>query len=415
MHDYIFILGNAHDLCREELVGVLKTLGFDFSIQKLYPPQCVQVTVTQPLPEEALIERLGGTVKIAEIIAPTSSLDPQDLIATIRKKRTTWPKTFGLSAFTDKKLPLPKIAAVQKKVLEAEGVATRYVLPREGQELRSIVVQKQAVTEFLIIENNADFIIAETKEVQNSEDWGKRDYDRPFVDPGIGMLPPKVARMLVNIAVAAISYQSSAIRQEKLGQNSSKGFTILDPFCGMGTVVAEALMIGTHVVASDIAAEMVNKSRKNIEWLKSAYPKTQDLESRFLVSDAVHVSDQLKKNTMDAVVTEPFMGALFEKKGAQLYQKNKLVTLSHIKNTIKGLEKLFIGCFKNWYQVLKPEGVIVITLPEITIAHHTIFVKSVIDNCEKLGYTPVIGPLTYARPEAVVRRQVYVFKKIFNS
>lgn len=400
MYNYIFILGNAHDLCREELVGVLKTLSIHFSIQKLLFKQCVYIETEEPLLLASLIERLGGTVKIAQVLTTTSSLDAQDLLAAIRSKRADWPKTFGYSAFTTKQLRLAKIAASQKKLLESDGIATRYVLPREGQELRSIVVQKQAVTEFLIVPKDPDYFIAETKVVQNSEDWGKRDYDRPFVDPGIGMLPPKVARMLVNIAFAYLP-------QEQF----SRPLTFLDPFCGMGTVLAEALMMGVHVVGADIVEQVVVRSQKNITWLQDQYPTTRSLQSQFFVSDAVHISEQLKENTIDAIVTEPFMGALFEKKGDKLYQKNKLVTMAHVKNTIKGLEKLFIGCLKEWHKVLKRHGVIVITLPEISFAHHTIFVKSVVDNCEKLGYTPVIGPLTYSRPDAVVRRQVYVFIK----
>ena len=62
--------------------------------------------------------------------------------------------------------------------------------------------------------------------------------DKPYRDMRRGMLPPKLARSLVNLAI---------------GAKSPSDMTILDPFCGTGTVLMEAMLLGTHVVGTDLA------------------------------------------------------------------------------------------------------------------------------------------------------------------
>ena len=90
----------------------------------------------------------------------------------------------------------------------------------------------------------------------------------------------------------------------------------------------------------------------------------------------------------------------------------KTVEPSRIRNIIKGLEKLYIGCLRDWVHVLVPKGKIIIALPAYAISGRIYFVKKVIDMCENLGYTIVDGPIEYSRPQAVVKRQFYIFQKI---
>ena len=83
-----------------------------------------------------------------------------------------------------------------------------------------------------------------------------------------------------------------------------------------------------------------------------------------------------------------------------------------VKNIIKGLEKLYIGCLRDWFKILIPGGKVVIALPEYAFGGRVYFVKKVIDMCENLGYTTLDGPIAYSRPQAIVRRMFYKFQKI---
>lgn len=303
---YLFILGNAPELAEEELLSVLPN-------RDLSP---------------ATFNLLGGTVKVAEIFS-----------GSIAEKLTEGKNIneriiFGLSG----EVNIHDTKEV-KEELESLGFKARFVLPKAGEnELSSVVVTKQKVSEIYAIGG----IKAQTIWVQDWQDWGRRDYGRPAVDAHIGMLPPKVARMMINI---------------------SGGQTILDPFCGVGTILAEALTIGKQVFGSDINPAQIAKTKKNLEWLGKTCP-LQVADARKIIVPPV-----------DAIVTEPFLGPADP----------------------KVLEQLYLDCLKHWQKILKPHGRVVIALP------------FVLDKTKVMGYSFVTGPFLYSRPQAKTRRHIYIF------
>src|SRR3989344_5585326 len=94
--------------------------------------------------------------------------------------------------------------------------------------------------------------------------------------------------------------------------------TLLDPFCGMGTILAEALLLGWQVIGSDQSEEVVVKAQANLRWLGL---KTHKL----FTSDATHISEKVE--SVDAIVTEPFMG-------------KPNVSRENVKDIMTGLSKL---------------------------------------------------------------------------
>ena len=166
------------------------------------------------------------------------------------------------------------------------------------------------------------------------------------------MLPPKVARMMINLGcqTSDIRHQTSEIR-------------ILDPFCGVGTVLAEALIIGKEVIGSDIDPKQVERTRKNLAWLGKKIP--------LIVSDARKIFEKVPP--VEAIVTETDLGPK------------------------ASLNQLYFDCFKHWQNKVKT---VVIALPSL----------NVIDKLKSIGYTLVGGPFEYARPQAKVKRNIVVLK-----
>jgi tRNA G10 N-methylase Trm11 len=255
-----------------------------------------------------------------------------------------------------------------------------------------VVVEKNQLQELLVIKTDSGFIIGKTIAVQPFDDWGKRDFGRPNADVKAGMLPPKVSRMIVNIADRERNVEKLLAQK-----------TLLDPFCGMGTILSEALVMGWNVVGSDVDADVVTRARANIRWLTENKIAAEGVTCRLNVADAVHVSETVDHNTIDAIVTEPYMGPTEIASGKK--------GLEQLKNIVKGLEKLYIGCLRDWNLVLKPNGLVLIALPRYEVASKTYFVKKVIDKCEMLGYTILTGPIEYGRPQATVKRLFYVLQK----
>ncbi|HCS78324.1 TPA: hypothetical protein DIV55_01120 [Patescibacteria group bacterium] len=386
-YSYLFVLGVSPELCFAELKSVLTQFVPDHTISWHQHP-LVCITFPDPPPVAELNKRLGGTVKIARSMKQVELIDAETLLSVIPSET----KNFGLSNYSQRNLPIMELCKEVKALREPQNL--RYVLPKESGILQSIVVLKQNITELIcFIDQNKQWGIAQTVAVQNSEDWSKRDFGRPFADPSSGMLPPKVARMMLNLVV------------------TNKPQLILDPFCGMGTVVAEGLLLGQKMIGSDINHEVITKARANLTWFIQTYRLDESCYG-LETGDATHVSELVPAVSIDAIVTEPFLGTAFEKQGEVLMRNGKPVTQQNLDNTFTGLEKLYRGVLREWTKVLKPGGFVVIVLPEVSFGRSVFRVKKMIDNCEKLGYTVKQGSLQYARPQAVVKRQIYVFRKI---
>jgi tRNA G10 N-methylase Trm11 len=351
MESYLYILGRTPDLAFWEL----KTLQPDATRLQTDIARSAHMTP---------ISDLGGTVKIAMVVGRIDTISSQTLAPFIDAGCT-----FGISTYSGEKITRRLLEDIKKL-----RHGSRFVEARDSHALSSVVIEKQHMVELVVVKSSDGFEIGKTAAVQPFELWNDRDYGRPHADPKSGMLPPKVSRMAVNIA------------------GNGRGKTLLDPFCGMGTVLAEALLVGWNVVGADQSAEVIEKTRDNLRWLMKA--NKVGVTYRLAVSDAVHISENLDGALVDAIVTEPFMGAPNTK---------------DVKNTVKGLEKLYIGCFREWRNVLKPGGVVVIALPSYISKGKTYFVKKVIDMCEVLGYTIQVGPIEYGRPGATVKRQFYKF------
>ncbi len=373
MSAFLFVLGRTSDLSYLELTSL-----FGKCSRLTRDVASVELSSNDAAHPQALLPQLGGTIKIARMLGTTASLGADVLtryfldIPDIR--------VFGVSKYGDVGVFDPNILTGIKTLLVAKGIHTRYIEAHDGDVLSSVVVAKQKVTELIVVSTGSDFIIGQTLAVQDVDAWSNRDYGRPFADPKSGMLPPKVARMAVNIA-------------------GEKG-TLLDPFCGMGTILGEALLVGWSVIGSDQSEDVVEKAKKNIEFLQgTSLQDRKEVPYEFFVSDATHISEHLPKESIDAIVTEPFLGS------TQWGDRP-------VKNIMKGLEKLYIGCLRDWAKVLKSKGKVVIALPQYAINGKTYFVKNVIDRCENLGYTVVHGPIEYSRPQATVRRKFYVLRKI---
>jgi tRNA G10 N-methylase Trm11 len=376
----VFVLGRTPDLAFAELIHTYP----DRAIRRIHPHAAVIQTHIDP---QAAIDQLGGTVTIGKILGEIPQINPS-LLATYIHENTLRSVTFCISHLGSEPFSESLLQGV-KHALRDRGVSSRYIVNKKHEPLSAVIVRGQDVEEYLVIPVKEGNILAKTLVVQNIPRWVKRDAHRPYIDPRRGMLPLKVARMLLNI----VSKQKDLTRRPLL----------LDPFCGMGTILSEALLLGWEVIGSDISREVVDKAQGNLSWLTREYPH---ISSRYtlLQSDAVHVSRALGERLVDAIVTEPFMGS-------PSFALEKHVHVEDVRNVIKGLEKLYIGCLKDWKHILKPGGVLLIALPTFRLKGRELFVKKVIDSCESLGYSVIDGPWTYSRPQALVQRTLYLFQK----
>jgi len=208
----------------------------------------------------------------------------------------------------------------------------------------------------------------------SAKSWYKRDRLKPFSDSHKGLLPPKLARMIVNLAVG------SADPEDK---------TLLDPFCGSGTILMEAGQLKLKMVGNDLDPVQLNGARRNLEFL--------DLNGNLLNYDATKLSEHINQN-IDFIATEPFMG----RPGAR---EDRLPDLA------KGLGKLYLGCLKDWNKFLKPGARICMIFPIFEYHGREYKTSIVIDDPKLIDYNIAVKGLTYSRPEARVKREIVILEK----
>ena len=239
-----------------------------------------------------VMARLGGTIKIGEVLAETRE---KNLIVEILKilKPADKKIIFGLSQYG---LSQPKLGAAIKKKLKERGAKARWVVsnpPVGGSAIKlssaDVVLSgllKKGV-ELLLIKDKDNVFIARTLAVQEFEKYSKRDYGRPARNVKSGMLPPKLAKMMINLARVSVDKK------------------IIDPFCGSGTILQEALLMGYQDVwGSDVSPKAVKDTQTNLKWLNKPF----DYKERIKQIDATRLSDYFEADYFDAIIAEPYLG-----------------------------------------------------------------------------------------------------------
>jgi tRNA G10 N-methylase Trm11 len=290
---------------------------------------------------------------------------------------------YSLNTNVPKKLvkSIQKIGLRLKKDFKAKGNSARFVISRD-KALSSVVV-----TENKLIERGADIYLLVAKDkiylgktlaVQDYKQFIRRDFKRPDRDAKSGMLPPKLAQIMVNLSQA------------------KPDDVLLDPFCGSGTVLQEAQLLGIQkVIGTDISPKAVQDTKSNLEWLKSNFNLSSF--SQIFQSDIKDFLNKFKEK-VDVIVTEPFLGPPL--KGNE--------SMDQIKSISKELSQLYLGSFQVFTQILKEEGRIVIVFPILKKGNQEIALE-IDQEIEKIGFM-IKERVQYSRPDQKVLREILVLK-----
>lgn len=374
---FFAVLGNTPDLSQLELEQLLA-----IQLQPVTPHLLAlpEITVNQVV---ELGNNSGGTVKILQLVTELKSDDEAELLSTLVEYLTADESqsrvTFALSQLTEGST-MPISDHDLKKALKAQGVSSRYLTPQGSTQISAAAWDQNPDLQEIFLVRQADhYLLLTTVWVQNLQNWADRDRGKPYADRKKGMLPPKVARMMLNL----VSTRPTETTQP----------TVYDPFCGSGTILMEAAMLGYNIVGSDLDADAIQGTGQNLHWL------SQEVELEVSPTLFKHdVTQQLPPNIpqADTIVTEPFLG-------------KPRPSPKQVPNIIKGLEKMYLGAFKRWTDILKPGGEVVIIFPAIQVDQHTHTLESLIDKLDQFGYSISLGPVEYSRPQATVKRHMYRF------
>jgi len=355
-----------------------------------------------------LQNRLGGVQKLGSIVGSVAKVETKELAAFLGADLVeNFPEGkvhVGVSVYGvdgqktgDTRTALKNLGFDIKSYLKDAGRSARYVISREPT-LSSVVIKNNDLikkgAEFVFIVRKDDILIGKTLAVQDVDVWSHHDMDRPRRNAKQGMLPPKLARIMCNLA------SGNQSKGEKEPRTKTEIGTVLDPFCGSGTVLMEAGLLGAgKLIGGDIAHIAAEDSTTNLNWIRSENPSMPTAE--IYVSKASDIASKMAPNSVDAIVTETYLGR--PRKGVE--------TVEDVKETIDYVETLYRESFSILKTTLKPDGIVVLTAP-FHVVDDEIFELDGVRIMESLGYTHIptpFDPLMYRHQNQLVGRQILIF------
>jgi len=406
MYQYAAILGHQSHISLAELAATIP----DFTMESIEQKIVVLFNSSQALSQDT-IDMLGGTAILAQRItdADVSMSDIPKIMAnevqSIKKK-----VTFGLRCFGIPR-PLVKTAYIKgKQIMKDQKQPCRYIGNEKKPAAVALLHGAQILSgkkgvELFIVKQNAGLWVGKTIAAQNIDAYTWRDMEKPVRDTTVGLLPPKLAQILLNFGASMVRTPPNP----KLKKPKKEIYTVLDPFCGTGVIPLECLLRGWNVIASDVAQKAVNGTQKNIDWMRK--------EKKILkkdVSETVAKHDATKpftfKNLPDFVSTETSLGPNLEK-GANKRDATKM------RNDNEKLQAAFL---QNAAATL-PGVPLVCTWPFWKVNGEIIALEKVWKVLDEAGYDAVLPDgieaqdpekpsLLYQRKEQFVGRQIVMLK-----
>lgn len=389
---YAFELGRKKELCFNELLSVLGK-------KKLIKCSLDTATFSLDLPfPQDLQDRLGGTIKIIEIFKETDlnglQKSIQDQLETeFQDHEGKIPFAISLLNFKNlREINIKELLNFSKKILKSLGSNCRFVNKDFRSNPQSSTIYKARIIEkgidLNIIKEDEKILIGKTIAIQDIDSYSIRDYEKPYRDAFVGMMPPKLAQIMINLAIGNKSQPSS-----------EESLTIYDPFCGTGTIPMEGLLMGMNVIGSDISPKMVDYSNKNCEWLNTEF----QIKSSFKIfeKDAKLINKKLFPEQIDAIVTEGHLGPPLSRPPSTEEQKRYF----------REMAILHSAWLKTAHLILAKTSKVVMCLPAYNTRNGIIHFKD-FDRLAGAAGFKIENMFTYDRPDQMVLRDVMVLEKL---
>lgn len=344
------------------------------------------------------INRLGGSLKLGRFFNTDFSKLAKFLATTHPEGKIT----LGISDFSkQKKSGLAKQKSMElKRNLAKMGRSVRVITSNEP-EISSATAhhnqlgEKAGCFEIFLIDREIYLSLG----TQNITAYTERDQARPARDAKVGMLPPKLAQILINLC-------------GKLPE----GARVLDPFCGTGVVLQEAAIMGYVPYGTDLNERMVEYSKKNLSWLfnernRKRFKILPDLiQKKDQILNAISVGDATSfawDGEIDAVAFEGYLGAPMSKPPVDIKFKTEKAKCREIA----------MGFLKNITPQIKSGTPVVMALPAWLRENGKYAGLNILDEIQEMGYNfekfqdLSQSDLLYYREGQIVAREIIVIRK----
>lgn len=314
---YLFVLGRNVELSTAEVFAFfdrerIEVKGFESHENGLL------VDLDEKI--GGIVDNFGGVIAIGEVLVEGDSnsllkkIDKIEIYSGVKNNMNyvLWDfssdKYDDVSNYLKRRFKGEKLRATEKKL--------RGDLKLQDKKTVSNVPSKNKIDEQFFVFQGKKICFGKIIEQFSSEEIEKRDMRKPVRREELA-ISPRLAKIMINL---------SKVRKNEI---------LVDPFCGIGVVLQEALIQDIRVFGVDKDKNAVSDSKKNLEWFgfsKKDY--------------SVFVGDSRNFNfpKSNVVVSEPHLGDILKKvptnevAGKMLRDFERLImdVLENLRNRVSG-------------------------------------------------------------------------------
>jgi tRNA G10 N-methylase Trm11 len=361
---YFFILGRNPELSRAEIFSYFEARKISFE-EILFEDNFLILELKGDI--NLNIQEFGGIIMLGKI---NFSGERKEILGFIEKDELISADKFSFNVIGN--------YDIEQEIYEKFKKEGRKTMLRHGRgELK---IQDKETIEL----PNADFHIFCHKsnkiyfglinQVFSHKKVKERDMKKPFRREELA-ISPRLARILIN-----------------LSQTKEKQI-LLDPFCGIGGILQEAMLKNINVRGIDKDKRAIMQAKQNLDWLKKNYKIISSYELKIL--DSKNLADLY----FDGVAAEPNLGELVKKK----------LRMQEAQSFIKKFENSIIPVLQRLKKIKNQEVKIAITFPYIrnlSVSINNVLTKTGLHLSALKG---VKFPIKEFRPDQFVSREIWVF------
>ena len=317
---YFLILGRNPELSYAEIISVLqqKNMGY---ITILFQRNFLIMDIDGEFPN---IQEFGGIIKYGKVQFHGDDDGFNDYLQ-------TWELAENKFRFSVAGNYVAEVQDVLMTKFTQDGIKAQVKRTRKNLHLQSgdTIELAKADKEFFFYKTEKDMIFfGEATNPYSYTDSKARDMRKPVRRESLS-ISPRLAKILINLTQA------------------QPGQLLLDPFCGIGSILQEAMLKGINVYGVDKDKLAIQNAQRNMKWFSKEY--NVEATFRLMVED----SSKIKNITPDAIATESPLGEVVRKK----------LTNHAAGEYVTKFERAIIPVLRNLKNIKKPGAKIAITLP----------------------------------------------------
>ncbi len=357
---WFFILGRNPKLSREEILAYL--LARSRKYEEIFFDENLLVIETSE-GERFNIQEFGGVLKLGEISFEGEESEFKNFVL---NNELVPSDKFTYAVFGNLELEIlkEKFKKEKKKAVLKHG---RNQMELEGGKKINVPINSDFSIFLYGFGGKIYFGLASQN--YNSLEIRERDMEKPIRRESLA-ISPRLGKILVNLS------------------GTKPGDLLLDPFCGVGGILQEALLKKIKVYGIDKDADAIKGAKENLNWIKKKYG--------FKESFVLKVGDSRKVDDLQfgAIATETPLGKVLKKKPDN----------NEAKQIIQNFEAFIIPILNRLKNSKRYSAKIAITFPVIRNFH--VDVKKI---AKKVGMKIVFEPIKESRKDQFISRDVVVF------